>query len=142
MEDFKRGQDPKKAMGIGKQEDGFILGNLSTFKGKKLLEGFIAGNIYIINHTSSHNSIGVCSGEKAIKVIKNYIKKHSYKEKWRDRWIWKPSIAYYGGDPKPYPEGGYLKHKYASKDPNDNLWIESLSSDISFSSRQDIIVEL
>jgi hypothetical protein len=140
METFKRGQDPKIFMGIGIREgDGYIINNLNI---KNLLPGFLSDNIYIINHTSSGNSIGVCSGKKAIKIIKAYTKKHSYKEKWRDKWIWTPSIAYYGGDPKPYPEGGYLKHKYASKDPNDDLWVDSLSADISFSSRQNLIVEL
>jgi hypothetical protein len=142
---FKRGQDPKKTMGIGKQEKGFILGDLSTFK-NKLLEGFVAGDIYIITHTSSRNAIGVCSGEKAVKVIKNWIKKHSYKKEWKDRWIWEPSIAYFNCEPTPFPEGGYLRHKYASKDKDpeleEELWIHSQTGDISFSRRQDMIVEL
>jgi hypothetical protein len=137
---FKRGQDPKISMGLGiKEGDGYILNNLNP---KSLLPGFLPDNIYIINHTSSHNSIGVCSGKKATKVIRDYMKKHSYKERWREKWIWTPSIAYYGGDPKPHPEGGYLKHKYASKDAEDNFWVDSLSADIAFLSRQGIIIEL
>jgi len=137
---FKRGQDPKISMGLGiREEDGYILNNLNI---KSILPGILPDKIYIINHTSSRNSIGVCSGKKAAKTIRDYMKKNSYKDRWRDKWIWTPSIAYYGGDPKPYPEGGYLKHKYTSKDPKDEFWIDSISSDISFSSRQNIIVEI
>jgi hypothetical protein len=141
---FKRGQDPKKTMEIGKQEDGIILVDLSTFK-NKLLEGFVSDDLYIITHTTSGNAIGVCSGKKAIKVIKNWIKTHSYKKEWKDRWIWKPSITYYNGGSKPFPEGGYLRHKYTSKntEPGEGeFWIHGQTGDIYFSRRQNIIIEL
>jgi len=145
---FKRGQNPLIALGIGKKTDeGLIITDqdLNSFRHKPdfILEGFVPEDIYTMKHLFAGSIIGVCSGKKSWKVLKNYMKKQRFTDH-ENRWIWKSSIVWYAGDKRGRPQGGVLKHQYRSAEngrENPDFWVDS-NHDISFSSCNGLIMEL
>jgi len=145
---MRRNQDPLVFLGIGKKiEEGLVITDedLSSFKPNPdfILEGFIPQDIYVMKHLFANSIIGVCSGRKSWKTLKNYMKKERFGD-YENRWIWKSSMPYYANDRKVHPQGGVLKHQYRSEKSgkeNPDFWVDS-NHDISFSSCNGLIMEL
>jgi hypothetical protein len=103
----------------------------------------IPEDIYVMKHLFANSIIGVCSGRKSWKTLKNYMKKERFGD-YENRWIWKSSMPYYANDRKVHPQGGVLKHQYRSEKSgkeNSDFWVDS-NHDISFSSCNGLIMEL
>ena len=80
---MRRNQDPLVFLGIGKKiEEGLVITDedLSSFKPNPdfILEGFIPQDIYVMKHLFANSIIGVCSGRKSWKTLKNYMKKERF----------------------------------------------------------------
>ena len=98
---FRRGIDPKIALGLGiKEKEGYNISHITDER--TILPGINPDDIYVITHSGSSSVSGFCSGKKVMKVLFSLMKDpfsgYQYK------WIWNPMRT----------SGGYLLFFYSS----------------------------